>query len=119
MKTLQLPVSNKKSNKRLIVLFALLLLSSIGVFGQEAKAEKVDGFIAITADQAKAEDNSKLELVSWLTGARQSQLSNETATKTSTNKSGKKQFINSGMTPNRILSRTLLKKAMSCDNAVA
>jgi hypothetical protein len=112
--------NNKISNKRLLILFVLLLLSGAGVFGQEASAAKQE-VVVTTVDQQslKAEENAQMELVSWLTGARKSQLSNETSTKTSTNKTGRKQYINCGMTPNRILTRTLLKKAMAQDSSVA
>jgi hypothetical protein len=54
-------------------------------------------------------------------GTKQSQVSDSinTTSTTSTNKTGKKQFINNGLSTNRILSRTFLKKATASQIAIA
>jgi len=115
--------SNITSNKRLIALFVLLLLSSVRMFGQEVKNEITVPAVTSTVNVANAGTNteSQMELVSWFMGSKQSQPSNNAnvSNTTSTNNSGKKQFINCGMTPNRILSKTFLKKAISHDSTIA
>lgn len=121
MKTI---ANNITINKRVIALFVLLVLSSVKMFGQEVKNEIVVPASINTAEVAAAGDasSSQMELVSWLMGSKQSQVSNAVNTSSngsSVTKIGKKQFINNGLTANRILSRVFLKKAMSSDSTIA
>lgn len=115
--------ANQTSNRRLFAIVILLVLSSIGMFGQQTKNEIVAPAIINTVEVASANTNTdaQMDFVSWFMGTKQSQLSNEAkATNTiSTNNTGKKQFINNGMTPNRILSRAFLKKAINHDSTIA
>src|SRR6478672_11312779 len=112
--------NNFTSNKRVIALFVLLVLSSVKMFGQEVKAETIT---FINTEVAVAADNteSQMELVSWFMGTKQSQVSGSmnTSNTISTNKTGKKQFINNGLSTNRILSRTFLKKATNSQSTIA
>jgi hypothetical protein len=123
MKTIALKNNQQTSDKRLFVLFVLLVLSSVGMFGQELKSNVAP--MTFTATEQIAADgdstSSQMELVSWFMGTKQSQVSNAggASNTISTNSTGKKQFINAGMTTNRILSRTFLKKAISRDNTIA
>jgi hypothetical protein len=112
--------SNITSNKRLIALFVLLVLSSVKMFGQQVKAETT-AFINTEVVASIDANESQMELVSWFMGTKQSQVSGSinTSSTTSTNKTGKKQFINNGLSTNRILSRTFLKKATSSQSAIA
>lgn len=112
--------NNITSNKRIIALFVLLVLSSVKMFGQEVKAETVaanNNIVIASADASEAQ----LELVSWFMGTKQSQVSDSinTSSTISTNQTGKKQFINNGLSTNRILSRTFLKKATSSQSTIA
>ena len=111
---------NITSNKRVIALFVLLVLSSVKMFGQEVKAQ-TPAFINTEVVAAIDTTESQMELVSWFMGTKQSQVSGSinTSSTTSTNKTGKKQFINNGLSTNRILSRTFLKKATSSQSAIA
>ena len=113
--------NNTTSNKRIIALFVLLVLSCAKMFGQEVQAvapafTNTIEFVA-TADASE----SQMELVSWFMGTKQSQVSGSIGTTNtiSTNKTGKKQFINNGLSTNRILSRTFLKKATSSQSTIA
>jgi len=110
--------NNITSNKRLIALFVLLVLSSVKMFGQEADKVAVTSEVVIaTADASEAQ----MELVSWFMGTKQSQVSESinNSNTISTNKTGKKQFINNGVSTNRILSRTFLKKATNSQSTIA
>lgn len=114
-----LTANNFKINKRVIALIAMLLLSGVGMFGQEVKASVVvpSSIETIAAD---GDDDSSMELVSWLLASKQVQMKSTKMNNTiSTNPTGKKNFINNGMTPNRILSRTFLKKAIAYDSTIA
>ncbi|MBF0694903.1 MAG: hypothetical protein IR153_07595 [Flavobacterium sp.] len=106
---------DKIFTKRLLVLVVLMLLMNAGVFGQTAE---VKGLAISKIDDRGTSEELNMELASWLTGSRQSQLKTETAPRISTNKTSRKQFINCGMSVNRILSRTLLKKVMARDTGV-
>jgi hypothetical protein len=112
--------NNIKSNKRLIVLFVMLVLSGVKMFGQEVQAE-APAFIATEIVATTDANESQMELVSWFMGTKQSQVSGNinTSNTISTNKTGKKQFINNGLSTNRILSRTFLKKATNSQSTIA
>ncbi|NUY81876.1 hypothetical protein HUK80_13310 [Flavobacterium sp. MAH-1] len=111
---------------RLFVLLVFLLLSCSGVFGQQAKVQNDETLVAIENVTDKGEEvrsetndaNRQIELVQWFMGAKQVNPSQpaQTSQKSETTK---KILINAGMTPNRILSRTLLKKAMQYENNIA
>ena len=113
--------NNTTSNKRVIALFVLLVLSSVKMFGQEVKAEAAfTNTVEIVAAAGDATD-AQMELVTWFMGSKQSQVSGSinTSSTISTNTSGKKQYINNGLSTNRILSRTFLKKANASQSAIA
>lgn len=117
MKTIA--TNNKTSNTRIIVLLVLLVLSSVRMFGQEVKAEATP-IVLTNAIAAGDHTESQMELVSWIMGVKQTQVSNTATSGTiSTNKTNKKQFINNGLTTNRILSRVFLKKATNNDSTIA
>lgn len=101
---------------RMFFVLVFVLMSCSGVFGQTVNTEVAGSDIRseVSAKESKA---SQMELVKWFMGSRQSTpaTKTESATKTTT----KKQIIDAGMTPNRILSRTLLKKAMDFESNVA
>ncbi|RZJ33075.1 MAG: hypothetical protein EOO51_14995 [Flavobacterium sp.] len=105
---------------RIFVMFVLLVLSSVRMFGQEVKAEKAVVIMTNTIAAAGENTEAQMELVSWFMGVKQTQVSNtNSASEISTNKTGKKQFINNGLTTNRILSRTFMKKAINHDSTIA
>ena len=105
------------SNKRLFIVIGLLLLSSAGVFGQTAQKEILitDEVVASASNQTIAFDN-EMDFMNWFMGSKQNQ--NHLDATNATNVSTKKQFINSGITPNRVLYKTLLKKVISMDRAL-
>jgi len=121
MRTTILQANNSTSNKRLIALFVLLLLSCVGMFGQELNNNVASPAISSQVVSSASNTDSQMELISWFMGSKQIQISNaiNTTNTISTNNSGKKQFINCGMTPNRILSRAFMKKAVNYDKTIA
>ena len=84
--------------------------------GQEAKSTEAVQLGTVAVASA-TQSNSQMELVMWIMGTQTQVKSNTITNSISTNGSEKKKFINLGMTPNRILSKTLLKKAASRDMA--
>lgn len=112
---------------RLFVLLVFLLLSCTGVFGQQAKVQNDEAVVEIEnitdkGEGVKSENNDanrQIELVQWFMGAKQVNPSAQPAQTSQKSETTKKILINAGMTPNRILSRTLLKKAMQYENNIA
>jgi len=113
-----------QNKKGLIVLFILFLLSSIGMFGQNKVA--VVPFTVVPVQeivkdsvQAVALD-SDVDFMNWFMGSRQTQsLQEATSGSGSTNASRKKQIISSGVTPNKVLYRTFVKRVISQESAIA
>ena len=62
--------------------------------------------------------DTQIDFVSWFMGSRQSQMNeNETAGK-SKSAATKKQILTSGITPNKVLYRTFMKRVISQDSAI-
>lgn len=109
---------NATAKVTLLVLF-VLLLSGVKVSAQNGvKAETTeltvagDTIVAATA----AESNSNLNMVSWFMGSKQTPkatISNDGAV------SNKKQLINAGIAPNRLLMKAFMKKAANYQSTIA
>jgi len=103
--------SNTASNTKMIVLFVMLLFS-----GFTMAAQTVDhNTETATANATAVEANPNLNMVSWFMGTKQ------TAKETISNDGtvGKKQMINSGIAPNRLLIKAFLKKANNYQSTIA
>lgn len=112
------------SKATLVVLF-VLLLSSVGMFGQNTSAPVVTVSSEITvasddtttvASAATEASNSSMNMVSWFMGSKQTPkaaISNEGQV------SSKKQLINAGVAPNRLLIKAFGKKAANYQSTIA
>ncbi|RYD54461.1 MAG: hypothetical protein EOP56_19165 [Sphingobacteriales bacterium] len=90
------------------------------MFGQQTKtAFEVPVVNGAQVAVNGADDDSNIELVTWFMASKQTQFTGAVTSEISTNNTGKKQFINCGMTPNRILSRAFLKKVINYDSTIA
>jgi len=111
--------SNTASNTKLIVLFAMLLLSGFGMFGQTTQpvvAAPINMEVAASGDNVSTvEVNPNMNMVSWLMGTKQTPKSTISAGAPV----GKNQMINSGIAPNRLLIKAFLKKANDFQSAIA
>lgn len=113
-------------NRRLLFFFLLFLLSSMGMFGQnkadfkeivlmESSCSKIE----ITASSDLVSVESQIDFVGWFMGSKQSQFIQPTTNENSGSKAiTKKQILSSGITPNKVLYRTFMKKVSSQDNAI-
>jgi hypothetical protein len=108
-----------------LVLMAAFFLSSVGMMAQNKTTVEVP-VLEIPATPSSIEKvktlavDSNVEFLNWFMGAKQSQTIQEnTSSEGSTNPSKKKQIISSGVTPNKVLYRTLMKKVISQESAIA
>lgn len=111
--------TNIFNRKRIIVVIVMFVLSSLKMFGQEGQTT---GPVFIKGDVEVAsatQSNSQMELVMWIIGTQAQVKSNNITNTISTNGTSKKTYINVGMTPNRILTKTILKKAAFHASAIA
>jgi len=110
-------------NKGLVTLVILFLFTSAGMFGQTKEVTTVQPVtptveVVVESNQMIALD-SNAEFMSWFMGSNQTQslkVSNDN--EASSTISRKKQIILSGITPNKVLYRTLVKKVISQENAI-
>ena len=104
----------------LIVLFVLLLSSSNSAFGQTVDTIYTDVVISsdntTSATSINISENNSMNLYSWFMGTKQNPNSN---LKKEDSGSVKKQMINSGIEPNRILLKSFLKKATNYTEVTA
>ncbi len=113
---------NQKATAKvtLTVLF-VLLLSGVKMSAQNvAKAETAAVEISVANDAtvaaATTESNANLNMVSWFMGSKQTPkatISNDGAA------SNKKQLINAGTAPNRLLMKAFMKKAANYQSTIA
>lgn len=96
-------------------LCTLMILMMAFAFTTKVSAQES---ASVSVEKAIASSDSKMELVSWLMATKQAGSTNSYEV-TATKQTSKKQFINSGMQTNRLLNKTLLKKAVTRDVAVA
>lgn len=119
-------LASEFSNARLIVLFVILLLSSLTMFGQNAQQVQT-GLIKLettvvasndtnlTVTNNAAESNASMNMVSWFMGTKQTPKTELNANA----QDSKKQMINSGIAPNRLLMKAFLKKASNYQSTIA
>lgn len=106
---------NSFSGLRMVVLFTLLVLSSFSMVGQN-KNEVVAPEATVVATQSNVTTNTTMNFVSWFMGTKQTPNANQSSDAAS---SQKKQMINSGIAPNRLLIKAFLKKASNYSSTIA
>ncbi len=112
---------------RKMLFVVLFVWSSLSVFSQNSKIENTklansSEILLIPLDDEIASNNtnvrsstSTMNIVSWFMGSKQSPSTNQFDETLST----KKQMINSGIAPNRLLIKTFLKKASNYNSTIA
>lgn len=130
MKTFESTANTTSRNKtRWIVLLVLLVLSSMGVFGQNSTDAtlQLDLNKELVANEEQTVESgteittleSQIDFVGWFMGSKHNQNTNFDATTIKSSTSTKKHIISSGVTPNKVLYRTFVKKVMNKDSAIA
>jgi len=106
-------VSNETSNIKLVVLLIVFLLAGTGMFAQGT--EPTVQAVATSGAASTVESNANINVVSWFMGTKQT----PKATISNDGTVGKKQMINSGIAPNRLLIKAFLKKANDFQSTIA
>jgi hypothetical protein len=131
MKTFKFNTANDsaRNKTRWFVLLVLLVLSSMGVFGQNStdKTLQLDINKELVTDENKTVESgneittleSQIDFVGWFMGSKHNQNTNFDSTNVKSSISTKKHIISSGVTPNKVLYRTFVKKVMNKDTAIA
>lgn len=127
MKTFNLNTNNdsKRNKTRLLVLFVLLVLSSMGVFGQSINPQEnvllnTNSVNLLGEKDVLVSVESQLDFMGWFMGSKHTQNNSSLdAEMVKSSISTKKQVLSSGITPNKVLYRTFVKKVMNKDNAIA
>ena len=116
-------VANKKISI-IFMMFVFFLLSNVAAFGQatdENNAANLNSEITINttetsvAKQENISSASNMNLVLWFMGSKQDP--NVKISKEGINT--KKQFMTSGMAPNRLLIKAFLKKAVNFESSMS
>jgi|SRR6478672_5497946 len=113
-----------ENKNRILFIVLLFVLSSMRMFGQtavtpvtiETKKEVAITFTQETTQLASLE--SQIDFVGWFMGSKQSHNDESQSATTSTTASTKKQILTSGITPNKVLYRTFMKRVSSKDSAI-
>ena len=118
-------IQNSFSGIRMVVLFFLLVASSFTMVGQNKNEFVVTAAVTfqvvasddtVAASQSTVTTNTSMNFVSWFMGTKQTPNANQSADAAV---SQKKQMINSGIAPNRLLIKAFLKKAVNFEIASA
>lgn len=110
--------NDTKIATKLFILFVFLFLFNFAGFSQVAKQESFEAVVTETGNDVKQENtktSSNMEFVLWFMGSKQDP--NTTISTEGVNT--KKQIMTSGMAPNRLLIKALLKKTVNFESAVA
>ncbi len=112
-----LPIQSKNNSGntalRAFIMLVFMVMCTGGVFGQnkvqDIKDADNNGSPSSEVSSGTG-SSSKMELLLWFMGSKQIWPNQD---EMKSDESGKKVFINLGMTPNRILSKSLMKKALN------
>lgn len=123
-KATQTTANQKNTSKVSLFVMLVMLFSGIGMSaqnGESVKASTESIVITVAADgnatiATAAEANSSLNMVSWFMGSKQTPKANISNDGTV---SSKKQMINAGIAPNRLLIKAFLKKASNYQSTIA
>lgn len=111
--------SKQNENKKtasILVLFVFVLLSNVAVFGQTVAEKSTKSNTSIETNLVEKEattNTSNMNFVIWFMGSKQ----NPNTTIIPAGESTRKQFMTSGLAPNRLLIKAFLKKAVNFEVA--
>jgi hypothetical protein len=113
--------SKQNGNRKrvnILMLLAFLVLSNVATFGQTVAEKNTNSNNTIESnlvEKEAASNNSNMNFVMWFMGSKQ----NPGTTIMPAGENTRKQFMTSGLAPNRLLIKAFLKKAVNFEVATA
>ena len=109
---------DNKKRVNILIMLVFLLSSNVAVFGQTVAEKNTNSNTAIESNLVEKEatsNTSNMNFVIWFMGSKQ----NPSTTIIPAGENTRKQFITSGLAPNRLLIKAFLKKAVNFEVATA
>ena len=109
---------DNKKRVNILIMLVFLLLSNVAVFGQTVAEKNTNSNTVIESNLVEKEatsNTSNMNFVIWFMGSKQ----NPSTTIIPAGENTRKQFITSGLAPNRLLIKAFLKKAVNFEVAAA
>jgi hypothetical protein len=105
-------VKSSLNRYNFLMIVVLFLLSYTGVNAQSVADSGKEGVEVLSTSSIKAVAalDTQIDFVGWFMGSNQNQSINESGETVDKATSTKKQIISSGIVPNRVLYKTLVKK---------
>jgi DNA polymerase sigma len=110
--------NDSKKRVNIVMILAFVLLSNVAVFGQTVTEKNTNLNTTIESNLVEKEatsNTSNMNFVIWFMGSKQ----NPSTTILPAGENTRKQFITSGLAPNRLLIKAFLKKAVNFEVAAA
>ena len=113
--------SKQNGNRKrvnILMLLAFLVLSNVAIFGQTVAQKNTNSNTAIESNLVEKDatsNTSNMNFVIWFMGSKQ----NPSTTIIPAGENTRKQFMTSGLAPNRLLIKAFLKKAVNFEVATA
>ena len=111
--------SKQNDNKKItsiLLMFVFLLISNVAIFAQTVAEKNTDSSTSFQSNLVEKEtttNTSNINFVIWFMGSKQ----NPNTTIISAGENTRKQFMTSGLAPNRLLIKAFLKKAVNFEVA--
>ena len=109
---------DNKKKVNILMLLVFILVSNVAVFGQTLTEKSINGNNSDQinfVEKEAASNTSNMNFVIWFMGSKQ----NPSTTIIPAGENTRKQFITSGLAPNRLLIKAFLKKAVNFEVATA
>jgi hypothetical protein len=110
---------DNKKRVNILIMLVFLLLSNVAVFGQTVAEKNTNSNTAAIesnlVEKEATSNTSNMNFVIWFMGSKQ----NPSTTIIPAGENTRKQFITSGLAPNRLLIKAFLKKAVNFEVATA
>ena len=109
---------DNKKRVNILILLAFILLSNVAIFGQTVAQKNSNSNNTIESNLVEKEttsNTSNMNFVIWFMGSKQ----NPSTTIIPAGENTRKQFMTSGLAPNRLLIKAFLKKAVDFEVASA
>ena len=108
---------DNKKRVNILIMLVFLLLTNVAIFGQTVAEKNTNSNNTTESNlvEKEATNTSNMNFVIWFMGSKQ----NPSTTIIPAGENTRKQFMTSGLAPNRLLIKAFLKKAVNFEVATA